>query len=33
VPSALPTPARAQLVQVLTEDHVLFTRYEVRNAR
>jgi riboflavin biosynthesis pyrimidine reductase len=33
VPSALPAPARAQLVQVLTEDHVLFTRYEVRTAR
>jgi 5-amino-6-(5-phosphoribosylamino)uracil reductase len=30
VPSALPAPARAQLVQVLTEDHVLFTRWSLR---
>jgi riboflavin biosynthesis pyrimidine reductase len=33
LPGALPVPARAELVQVLTEDHVLFTRYEVRTAR
>jgi riboflavin-specific deaminase-like protein len=30
VPSALPAPARAQLVQVLTEDDVLFTRWSLR---
>ncbi|MGY1839660.1 MULTISPECIES: dihydrofolate reductase family protein [unclassified Modestobacter] len=30
VPEALPAPLRAELLQVLTEDGVLFTRYAVR---
>ena len=30
LPSALPVPVGARLVQVLTEDDVLFTRYALR---
>lgn len=30
LPSALPAPPRAELVQALTEDDVLFTRYSLR---
>jgi riboflavin biosynthesis pyrimidine reductase len=32
LPGALPSPARAQLQQVLEEDGVLFTRYRLRGA-